>query len=921
MANGMQKGIIMATHGIAFTTRMTTAIRWFAALAILAVFAPQVTLRQAAAADATVATCTESVFDAAIGAVEASGGGTITFDCVGTIAITTTKEITKNIQIVGNGGVILDRGRSGRFFEVRPGATLSLVYLTLQNGKASGYGGAIQSSGSVRVEDSTFINNSSQDKGGAIGAFSGENLTIIRSSFIGNLAQGGGAIYFPYDGQSLFISASTFFDNKANQDLAQENAGGAIYIEGGTTTIQSSTIVGNYASDSAGGIRHDGSSQATLTVVSSILAGNTDQGTVKNESCEFFGTGPFSGGYNLTDEDSCGFASTGDIQISTAINVADPAGNGGPTKTMALQTGSAAIDGASCGLATSVDQRGAPRPTAGTNCDIGAYESGATVPTRVVAAYQSSGPSNEAASAAVHAVVTGPTGATFSYAVDCDNNGSYETAASAADTLGRASCYFDDDGSLTVGVQVCNAANSADCDTAQATVTVLNVAPSIDGLADDTPGSEGSPVTITVDASDVAGVNDPLTYTFDCDNDADFETAGVGNQGQCTFGDNGDYTIGIQVADDDGGVTTDTTEVTVENVDPAIDQVSSDGPVDENSPVTITVDASDPAGINDPLTFSFDCDGNGEYETAGEGNMGSCTFVDNGVFTVGLQVTDDDGGSATSNTVVTVINVSPAVDPVVLNSTPANEGDSAVAMATFSDPGADDTHTCTVDYGDGSDPVDGFVEGNVCTGPSHIYIDDDPSGSASDSYPVTIIVTDDDDGAGQSTGIQVINNVAPVIDGITTNGPVAQGKSAVITVEASDVGVDDVLTYEFDCDHDGSYETAGVGSQGECALDPAEATPIIGVQVTDDDLGVTKSQVEIIQQLTLCVHPWTGALRSSNPDESCSSGLTPLVVSAQYPTTVCINAYSGALRWPSNGSCSPSEQAIAVPARWSAELL
>ncbi len=71
-------------------------------------------------------------------------------------------------------------------------------------------------------------------------------------------------------------------------------------------------------------------------------------------------------------------------------------------------------------------------------------------------------------------------------------------------------------------------------------------------------------------ATDPAGVNDPLTYTFDCDNDTVYETVGVGNQGECTFYDNGSFTVGVQVSDGDGGTATDSTSVTVNNVVPSV---------------------------------------------------------------------------------------------------------------------------------------------------------------------------------------------------------------------------------------------------------------------------------------------------------------------------------------------------------------
>jgi Ca2+-binding RTX toxin-like protein len=97
------------------------------------------------------------------------------------------------------------------------------------------------------------------------------------------------------------------------------------------------------------------------------------------------------GGGNLSDDGSCGF--TDPTSMNNTPAGLDPAGlqdNGGPTETIALVAGSAAMD---MGLDTicaaapvnNLDQRGFVRPVDGdddstTVCDIGAFEFGATAP-------------------------------------------------------------------------------------------------------------------------------------------------------------------------------------------------------------------------------------------------------------------------------------------------------------------------------------------------------------------------------------------------------------------------------------------------------------------------------------------------------------------------------------------------------------
>ena len=63
--------------------------------------------------------------------------------------------------------------------------------------------------------------------------------------------------------------------------------------------------------------------------------------------------------------------------------------------------------------------------------------------------------------------------------------------------------------------------------------------------------------------------------------------------------------------------------------------------------------------------------------------------------------------------------------------------------ATFSDAGANDTHTAQIDWGDGTAIMAGDVGTGTVSG-SHAY-------GAPGTYTVTVTVTDDDTGAGLDT--------------------------------------------------------------------------------------------------------------------------------------------------------------------------
>ena len=82
-----------------------------------------------------------------------------------------------------------------------------------------------------------------------------------------------------------------------------------------------------------------------------------------------------SNGFNLLGKTAvCTFGSTPTDKLGKIPKLGTLANNGGPTATLALLTGSPAINvipSAACAVAK--DQRGVHRPQ-GTRCDIGSYE-------------------------------------------------------------------------------------------------------------------------------------------------------------------------------------------------------------------------------------------------------------------------------------------------------------------------------------------------------------------------------------------------------------------------------------------------------------------------------------------------------------------------------------------------------------------
>ncbi|WP_329445379.1 family 43 glycosylhydrolase [Streptomyces canus] len=133
------------------------------------------------------------------------------------------------------------------------------------------------------------------------------------------------------------------------------------------------------------------------------------------------------------------------------------------------------------------------------------------------------------------------------------------------------------------------------------------------------------------------------------------------------------------------------------------------------------------------------------------------TCTDNGTYTVTLT-----GGRSKDTVTVEVANAAPAVVSATGPQNPVPVGKRTVVTAEFTDPGTSDTHTCVVDWKDGSAPQSGTVSASGCRA-EHPYtkagirrpvitVTDDDGASAGRTLP-EVIVYDRSAGPALGTGI------------------------------------------------------------------------------------------------------------------------------------------------------------------------
>jgi hypothetical protein len=483
---------------------------------------------------------------------------------------------TQDLTIEGDGHSISGAFNSRVFyFPISGGVAVTLQNLIIENGRSTsadgGYGGGIavnayegpRPGGDLVVINSVVRNNeaSGNNDGGGISVVYGGDLTLIDSMVLDNHAEDAGGVV----GSNVLVINSTI----ANNTTDSGRTGGGIF-GGETITLVNSTVTGNSARYGSGVY-----SRGPLDMVYSTVAGNTGGTQVQTETMSggaaadltAFGSvvaypasanclidGATTSTYSYDDGATCGFTDTTDISNGSDPLLATLADNGGPTLTRL--PGASLVDQiptAACDATVTTDQRGVTRPQ-GTGCDIGAVEIVQNQPP----AADANGPytANEG-----DTVVFDGSGST-----DLDGDPlSYTWTLTAPDggfnpaTGVAPSHLFVDNYSGTVNLTVED--RSGGSGTANSSVTVSNVAPSIDTFTI-TPAliAVGESVSASATFSDPGTVD---THGADWDwDDGTTTDPGTLTQGagfglvadSHTYDAAGVYAVELTVADDDGGI-------------------------------------------------------------------------------------------------------------------------------------------------------------------------------------------------------------------------------------------------------------------------------------------------------------------------------------------------------------------------------
>ena len=237
------------------------------------------------ARSAVVTSCDETSLRAAI-----AQGGTVTFACDGVITLADTLGVANTLALDATGrSVVLSGNFSNRVFEVLPGASLTLVNLTIRDGVSTNGGGILVDRGQLHANGCRFVNNLAQ------GA-AGRDEQLGASATSGGMARGG-AIF----GSSavLMLTNSIFLENHPKGGM-----GGVVgnltfvFPDGGSASggavagddLMAVSINCRFETNhSLGGLA--GSSYQNAGTVGSVKGGAWEQttGFARFEECAFMG--------------------------------------------------------------------------------------------------------------------------------------------------------------------------------------------------------------------------------------------------------------------------------------------------------------------------------------------------------------------------------------------------------------------------------------------------------------------------------------------------------------------------------------------------------------------------------------------------------------------------------------------------------
>ncbi|MDH5451236.1 MAG: PKD domain-containing protein [Candidatus Bathyarchaeota archaeon] len=366
---------------------------------------------------------------------------------------------------------------------------------------------------------------------------------------------------------------------------------------------------------------------------------------------------------------------------------------------------------------------------------------------------------------------------------------------------------------------------------ANGTATLMLYPSSLPGLADVTATWEGLSRSVTVimngrpvasftESAETVYTGEEISFnasdSYDPDGlitsyfwDFGDDTNATGVATNHSYVDDGSYTVTLTVTDDRGATASTSATKTILNRSLIASFTESAETVYTNEPISFNASASfDPDGTIVSYFWDF---GDGTNTT---GATATHSYADNGIYTVTLTVTDDDGAMGSNNATKTVLN-RPPIASFAENATVMLTGESIHfnASASYDQDGSIVSYFW--DFGDGTNETGVAVD--------HSYADNG-------TYTVTLTIIDDNGGTDSINAAKYVLNRLPIANFTESAETVNTGESISFDASASYDQDGTIVSYFWDFG-DGTNSTGVTTSHAYIS----DGTYTVTLTVTDND--------------------------------------------------------------------------------------
>ena len=339
--------------------------------------------------------------------------------------------------------------------------------------------------------------------------------------------------------------------------------------------------------------------------------------------------------------------------------------------------------------------------------------------------------------------------------------------------------------------------------------------------------NESQTTTVTANASD-PGINDALTYSFDFNNDGSFEVQdSVSNIATYTWMDDGIYPIRIIVDDNDGGTASIIINAEVLDLGPTAVINALLTVTNEGSPLIFDGNLS--TSYPDTIAlYEWDWNYDGTFAAEDTGSDASHIWMDNGTYVVGLRVIDEDGSMNIAAISIDVLDLGPVAD-FIFSSNNSFAEPSTVSFIDTSFSYPDLIVSWSWDFDNNG------VEDLNIQFPTHDFIQNG-------TYPVTLMVIDEDGSNSTITRDVVIYDTHPVITDLSGPLSIVEGNEA--TFNSAAASYDGIVNYQWNF-ADGNITDSGLSSINHLFVQNGTYEVILTIYEADGDYNTSSWNITV----------------------------------------------------------------------------